>query len=139
MVKWKTRLVLLILSYFQIFTFKVYLDRICIQKYRHALSRLRLSTHRLAIETGRWNKPTRIPLDERKCQVCNRLEDEFHFILECQLFQEYRKPYIKKYYWNRPNVIKLVELLKSENLSTVKRLATYIYESFAKRNELMSS
>jgi len=32
------------------------------------------------IETGRLNKPTAVPLNERKCKTCiNYLVDEFHF------------------------------------------------------------
>ena len=57
--------------------FKTYLDIILIAKYRYALTRLRTSSHRLAIETGRWTTPR----FERKCQLCNTLEDEFHFML----------------------------------------------------------
>ena len=36
---------------------KKYLDIILIAKYRYALTRLRTSSHRLAIETGRWTNP----------------------------------------------------------------------------------
>ena len=50
-----------------------------VKKFRNALSRLRISSHRLEVETGRWNKPQRIEYVERKCRLCNKLEDEFHF------------------------------------------------------------
>ena len=124
---------------FSDFSFKTYLDNIYVKKYRQALSRLRLSSHRLAIETGRWSGPTRIPLDERRCQICDKLEDEYHFILECQLFNEFRQQYIKKYYWKRPNVIKFIDLLKSENINTVRRLAIYVSKCFLKRNAVLSA
>ena len=47
---------------------------------------LRVSSHRVEIESGRWNKHRAIPLDDRKCKNCSILEDEFHFILECRLY-----------------------------------------------------
>ena len=60
-----------------------------------ALTRLRTSSHRLAIETERWTKPHRTPRFERKCQLCNTLEDEFHFVLECPLYRDLRVKYIR--------------------------------------------
>ena len=73
------------------FNFKPYLNCVTVKKYRFSLSRLRVSSHRLAIESGRWHKPNIIPLNERKCQYCNKLEDEFHFLLECPLYTHFRK------------------------------------------------
>ena len=56
---------------------KKYLDIILIAKYRYALTRLRTSSHRLAIETGRWTKPHSTPIFERKCQLGNTLKMSF--------------------------------------------------------------
>ena len=47
-----------------------------IQKWRISQTRFRTNNHMLAIETGRWNKS---PINERKCNFCLELEDEFHF------------------------------------------------------------
>ena len=71
---------------FSEFGFKKYLDILLIAKYRYAFTRLRTSGHILAIETGRWTKPHSTPRLERKCQLCNTLEDEFPFMLECPLY-----------------------------------------------------
>ena len=65
------------------------------------------------------------------------MEDEFHFVLECQLYQDLRNEYVKKYFWNRPNIPKFIELLQSENKKTIKNLSIYIYKSFKKRNEFL--
>jgi len=46
---------------------------------RLAFSRLRLSAHRLAIETGRW---TRTPRDRRLC-TCGQVQTEQHVIGAC--------------------------------------------------------
>ena len=48
---------------------------------------------------------------------CNKLEDEYHFVLECNLYGEHSNQYIPHYYRNRPTMQKIVELLKSENES----------------------
>ena len=61
--------------------FKVYLNVVSIPKHRMALSRLRTSSHHLAIETGRWRKPISIPYNDRKCIVCDKLDDEYQFII----------------------------------------------------------
>ncbi|KAL4233737.1 hypothetical protein ACF0H5_008417 [Mactra antiquata] len=122
---------------FSNFEFKKYLDIVHINKYRYALSRLRMSSHKLNIETGRWHKPQKIPKSERKCQICNSLEDEFHFILECSIYTDYRKQHISKYYWQRPNIPKFVELMSSENKKTIINLSYYVYKSFKRRDELL--
>ena len=49
---------------------------------------LRTSTHSLEIEVGRWARPNRILIDERKCRTCSKLENEFHFLLECSLYND---------------------------------------------------
>ena len=54
---------------------ETYLDQIEINKYRVALSKFRLSSHNLEIETGRHGN---IPRADRKCTKCNSdvIEDE---------------------------------------------------------------
>lgn len=54
-----------------------------IEKFTKSLTRFKTSSHRFKIETGRWQKPVAIPFDERKCNICVKLEDEFHALLEC--------------------------------------------------------
>jgi len=57
-----------------------------------------MSSHRLKVETGRWQKQTAIPFNERKCTLCLKLENELYFLLECPLYEYLRKKYVKKYY-----------------------------------------
>ena len=84
-------------------------------KFSQALSRLRVSSHRLEIEAGRWVRPHSIPINYRNCLVCQVLEDEFHFILECQMYTELRRKYILSYYYRRPSMLKFVELINTTN------------------------
>lgn len=76
------------------FQFQPYLDIINTYKYSQTFSKLRMSSHRLEIEAGRWVRPNRIPIDERKCSFCHILEDEFHFVLECSRYVDLRNIYI---------------------------------------------
>ena len=50
---------------FSSFEFAKYLDIINLTKYRVAFTRLRLSSHRLEIECGRWRKPVSVPFQDR--------------------------------------------------------------------------
>ena len=48
-------------------------------RHRIALTKLRLSIHKLAIETGRYSRPFKKPA-ERTCPICKiEMEDEYHF------------------------------------------------------------
>ena len=123
-------------SLFSNFSYKIYLDHLSLEKFRHAISRIRMSSHRLEIERGRWHRPQSIPIDDRKCRVCGSLEDEFHFILQCSLYTDLRKKYIKPYFWKRPNVPKFVELMTSENRIIIRNLAYYVFESLQIRYAL---
>ena len=65
------------------------------------------------------HKPYKLPIENSKYQAHNVLEDEFHFILECSLYNDLCAQYIKRYYLVRPN-IPFIELLQSENNCVVK-------------------
>ena len=94
------------------------------------LSWLWLSSHRLQVEVVRWAKPNKIPYENRKFQIYNVLEDEFHFLLECPLYDNLRKAYINKYYWRRSSMLKFVQLLSNEHGKTLKHLSVYIDKVF---------
>ena len=67
---------------FKSFEFQEYLNKISIKKYRTSLTKLRVSSHKLEIESGRWTKPVKTPRTERVCKFCHTLEDEFYFVIE---------------------------------------------------------
>ena len=89
------------------------------------MSRLKMSSHRLQVESGRWHKSASVPVSERKCTICNKLEDEFHFMFECSLYTELRNKYIKSYYWRHPNVFQETYLLG--NMYKIKKKIIYMY------------
>ena len=57
--------------------------------------KLRISSHKLRIGTGRYDN---IPRDERLCNLCNcnRIEDETHFLLDCPSFSSIRDMFFSK-------------------------------------------
>ena len=78
-----------------------------------------------------------MPINERKCNFCNVLEDEFHFILECLVYREYKTQYIPSCYWKRTNMIKLKGLMESQSTVLLQKLSMYAHKSFKKREELI--
>ena len=118
----------------EVFIHAKYLDIVKTESHRTALCRLRSSNHRLAIESGRWHKPHPIPIAERKCLLCDDIEDEFHFVLVCKLYKQLRNKYISRYFYGRPSMYKFIELMSNNNVQTVCKLANCVYKSFIIRN-----
>ena len=65
---------------------------------RISFTRMRTSSHRLAIETGRW---ARLPRDRRLCP-CGSVQTEEHVLLDCPLTSELRK----NHFSNLPELFK---------------------------------
>lgn len=118
---------------FAVFELQPYLDNVNMYKFCNALSKLRMSSHRLEVESGRWVKPIPIPFNERHCFNCSVLEDEYHFVLVCPLYVDLRKKYISKYYWSRPSMFKFIELLNTPNKSCTRKLCCYVFHAFNQR------
>ena len=56
------------------------------RKMRVNMTKLRVSDHKLQIETGRHQRPL-TPRSERKCYMCSEeVEDETHFLTQCKLY-----------------------------------------------------
>ena len=96
------------------FDFKHYLN-ILPNKLRVAISRLRLSSHQLCIETGRYSQ-NRVDRAQRICTLCKKsdIEDEYHFVLVCPVYSILRQKYIRPYYYNRPSVYKFTLLMQTK-------------------------
>ena len=121
------------------FEFETYLDIPKYRKYRSVLTQIRLSSHRLRIETGRYG-PNRLDRSERICQFCEsgEPEDEYHFILTCEKYGDLRVRYISRYYRIRPSVNKFVELLQANRPIIINNLCYYIFNAFKRRNNVVN-
>ena len=60
------------------------------------MSRLRISAHNLMVETGRYKRPKKIPVPDRLCDICNLLEDEYHFVMQCKKYECFRHKMFEK-------------------------------------------
>ena len=114
-------------------TYQIYKEQISLERYFNLLPdklwkpilKFRTSNHYLPIETGRWNK---IPLEDRMCTLCNEndIADEFHYLLKCQFFNHPRTQFLHSYYYTRPNTYKFKDLMQSQRISTLKKIANFI-------------
>ncbi len=64
------------------------------RKHRSYLAQYRCGILPLNIETGRWGS---IPLEDRICKMCDSLvvEDEYHFIFHCSLYNNIRDQFLQ--------------------------------------------
>ena len=121
--------------------YETYLSEIHVIEERTALTKLRLSNHVLMIEKGRHLK---IEKDARFCPFCpSKIEDEQHFVLDCQLFSSLRIhlfeetqkliptfPYISKTH-------KFIHLM-SNVIPICGPMARYVSNAFQLRNFLLA-
>ena len=68
-----------------------YLSEVSNFRYRKSISKIRTSSHSLAIEKMRHSKNI-IPFGER---LCHLIEDEQHFLTSCVIYSEERKELYK--------------------------------------------
>ena len=80
------------------------LDKIHNKSHRNALSCLITSSHRLRVETSRWERP----YESRICTMCHKLDDEFHSLLECPRYHDIRRQYLPTYFRVRPSMFKCI-------------------------------
>jgi hypothetical protein len=107
-----------------------HLDAIKPKSYRFAFTRLIASSHRLRVETGRWERPV-LPFEQRLCRCCNKLGDEFHCLLECSRHTATRRQFIPRYYRVRPSMFKCIELLQTKNPKKLNDIGKYLYKAFS--------
>ena len=71
-------------------------------KCRVAISKLCVSSQALEIERGRYTSPI-TPVNKRLCHTCQKVEDEFHFTMECESNSDLRQTSINKLIARCPN------------------------------------
>ena len=89
------------------------------------LTAFRTRNHRLPLDVGRWGNK---PINERICHLCKTdTGDEFHYLFNCNFFNEDRNKHIKSYYNKYPNTYKMNELMNSENALILKHLTMFTW------------
>ena len=108
-----------------------------------ALLRLRISSHNLRIETGRYAKPHKTPVNERICLYCTQqsVEDESHFIVKCSLYDAERAELYKvvqEHYITNIHMLSeddiFIQIMLCEEPNVLSALGKYVYTCLKKRN-----
>ena len=116
------------------FTHEPYLNVVKVRKYRRALASFRISSHRLQVEKGRHKKNAR---NERKCAVCqSEVEDEYHLLMVCPLYNDIRLTYIPRDYTNNRNTYNFISLMKTQDEELLRNVAAFLYYAFQRRDNL---
>ena len=101
-----------------------YLKTIRNPAHRISITKLRLRVHSLRIQTGKYeNKGASIPVEERTCLICKRnfIEDEQHFLMYCQEYDDIRHELHSLIYNNDPFFANLSDDDKSRYLLTLDK------------------
>ena len=119
---------------------ETYIQCLSVKKYQQAISRFRVSSHRLGIELGRHYKP-RLPVEQRLCNFCNsrNLDDELHFLIKCEFHTNARKTFylvLDKNICNfesLPDDDKFRAILTSPKEDVIFSLGKFIHDGFKSR------
>ena len=104
------------------------------------MTKLRCSSHTLAIEKGRHTKP-KTELNKRICYYCKCVEDEIHFLLNCPIYSDDREKLLQiveiknKDFDSLDNSAKFRLILENNDPHILKNLGKFVYNSFEKRDE----
>ena len=112
----------------QKFGLEEYLTKLQNYELRNIMSKFRLGSHKLKIETGRHSKT---PVEKRTCPTCiDQLEDEKHFIMYCKSYQRDRECLFHYISSKIPNFLTLDDNTKftkiMSNNSCLIKLAQFI-------------
>ena len=96
------------------------------------MSRLRISAHKLLIETGHYTNP-KTPRYER---ICEGVEDEVHVTTECPLYHDIRQELYKqigaqvKHFGTLNNTAKFIYMMVCEDKQIIMLFAEFIFNIF---------
>ena len=111
---------------------------------RRFLSRFRLSSHNLCIETGRWQRP-KIPPEDHICPSCNNgVEDELHVLAQCQRYNDLRLrvPFFHKLsmllndFENQCDNQKFILAMSSTDPEVIKMVSKFVNAIFSLRESI---
>ena len=115
-----------------------YLTEVTNSKHRIAMAQLRLSGHRLEIETGRYSDTTS---EERLCTYCHyfghrAIGDEIHFLLNCPMLENIRLKHLPQNLHNNPSddTEKFKSRMSHNENNDLKQTAKFIHEAFKERD-----
>lgn len=117
--------------------YRMYKDDLIFEKYlslpklssyhRISLTKFRCGSNKLPINKFKFSRIA----NDKFCPFCNGHEfgfyigNEFHFLFECSTFTQERETFLKRYFYIRPNVVKIKQLFNSQNIKTLINLAKF--------------
>jgi len=121
-----------------------YLSTLENQGHRIALTKFRLSSHNLKIETGRYESNPRVEPSDRLCIFCDKMavENEQHFLLTCPLYTDLRinlnNTCLEEIsgFQTMTNNDKFIAIMKNKNVKVISALGKFVYLSMNKRREV---
>ena len=144
----KTNKPLVYLKHKSEFKMESYLTQVTYTSHRRALTKLRLSDHKLEIESGRYIRP-KINRENRTCKLCSKpnkqapIEDEVHFITRCDNFMQiknlrnefFNEIMLPKGYTDEKQYIMLMKMdSKEDNI----KLAKFVCQLSKKRENIIN-
>ena len=105
-----------------------YFNKIVIPKFRYAFVKFVTKNHRLPVVSGKWHRPRLY--NQRMCEVCDVLGDEYHFLLVFKSLCGLRQRYIPEYYFKYPSMYTFIAFMSSDYVKTIRNLAAFVYSSF---------
>ena len=112
---------------------------------RAEVARLRLSAHKLNIETGRYSSKNKyVAPEDRLCNCCSleTCENELHFLISCPAYSDLREKLFTDIICRNPNFSlynktdKFIWLMTSEDISDIKAVAHFIQKSMLRRSAM---
>ena len=104
---------------------EAYVKQIMPFPFRSALAKIRCGVAPIRIETGRYGS-RRIPVEERVCMNCvNEIEDEFHVLMKCELYDDLRMELVEKAYQILPEFAMISEREKFNVLLSNEKIVYF--------------
>ena len=124
------------------FRLEPYLHLVRELPFRKAIAQIRASSHTLAIEKGRHTRPKTL-VQDRLCHICNVIEDETHFIMNCSINEKLRKDLFENFSSVNCEFIRMSEsekihyIFNNDDRKLLTWFGKFLYKSFQIRNEIL--
>ncbi len=130
------------------FNYEKYLDFTTDYKKRKFITKLRISAHKLEIESGRYQNKKKgrvqVPAKDRLCKFCssNQVEDEKHVVMYCKNYADDRRILFKLLDDIFPNMCQLSGdeqfnfIMKCEDAELFKMFVIFLEKIALKRGEM---
>ena len=87
----------------------------------------------MMIERGRWQRP-KLAFANRTCTECGVIEDEFHVILVCKRYSEWRQIFLPISLYENPNMYCFINFLNNAKANEIRSLGIFCFKLFAYYN-----